>query len=83
MTIYHVNRFYGKDDNIYYDVSPYSFKGQLLVYFGFDFRVMKWRFHFIPWYRRFVAPIEWFRMAHFSEAAAKAHAKRLNESKVS
>ena len=79
MTIYHVDRFYGKDDGVYYDVSPYSFKGTLSLYFGFDLNIMKWRYHFCPWYRRFIEPVKWFRMAHFSETAAKAHAKRINE----
>ena len=82
MTIYHVDKFYRNDDTIHYGVSPYSFKGVLSLYFGFDFRNMKWRYHYCPWYRRFVEPVKWFRFAHFSEKTAKERAKTLNKSEI-
>lgn len=78
MTIYCVDYYYNKSDVKQYHVSPYSLKGILLVYFGFDFRFFRWKISYYPWYNRFLLFWKWVKRSHLSEKAAQRAADKLN-----
>lgn len=76
MTIYCIDSDYGKKKHY---VSPYSLKGTLLEYFGFDLRLFRWKISYYPWYDRFRLFLDRARRSHLSEKAAKRAADRLND----
>lgn len=70
MTVYHVDKYYGKENAIRFDYMPYSLKGTIIAFFG------------IPRYPRWSAfPdfIKWISMMRVSEKRAKKLAEKLNK----
>lgn len=81
MTIYCVDSYYDRNDIKRYYVAPYSLKGTLLTYFGFDFRSFSWNIGYYPWYNRFKLFLKWINRSHISKDAAQRAADRLNDVK--
>lgn len=78
MTVYHVDKYYGKEGKVYYDTMPYSLKGTIRIYFGVSFKVRRFMFSFNPWYSRYIEFFKWMKNMRFSEIKANRLCNKLN-----
>lgn len=77
ITVYHVDKYYGKNDEIRYDVSPYSLIGTLQQHFGIDLRNHCWQISYYPWYSRFTSFAKWISMMRLSPKSAENLANKM------
>lgn len=78
MNLFLVKKKYFNENTSTYVVFPYNLDGTLDILFGFDFKNMEWKYHFVDWYTRFTQLFRMIKMGHFSEAKAEKHAEKLN-----
>ena len=69
MTIYHVDRYYNKDDTIRYGVMPYNLLGTVRNFLGG---------HYYPRWRALPDFVRWMASGRFSEDSANKLAAKKN-----
>lgn len=77
ITVYHVDKLYGTNDEVRYAVFPYSLMGTLRLYFGVDFRNHCWEISYYPWYLRFTGFVKWFSLTRLSPKSAEILANKM------
>lgn len=75
MSIYHIDKSYGSNDKMSYNISPYNLKGTLLVYFSRSFS-------YLHWTDRFKNFFSWIKYARFSLSSAQRLCDKLNSKSV-
>ena len=83
MTIYHVEKYYDKNDMQLYRVSPYNLKGSITTYLGFEILPFPphWKMGYTPKNQRISDFINFLKTSYFSESKAWEFCKTLNQGK--